>query len=394
MFQKKSILRDLFFSFMGFGIAMGCIFPVYAQFFVDYKDGMKWWFITGCLLAGLMVGILNYAMTNYVLLRRLRSISEVSKKIGSGDITLTCEMESDDTIGDIIDSFNNMSANLREIITKINESASELCLKAENLIATTKKTSDGAQDQQQRTISMASTMDEMSDAFKIVFETVDKAMDAAKHASNAADSGRQVVSEAISDLEELANDVESSAGEVSTLRTKSEAISEVSGVIKSIAQQTNLLALNAAIESARAGEQGRGFAVVAEEVRNLATRTQQSTDDIERIIAELMTAIESASNIMDKGLKQAGIGVQHAHQASSSLDDITSAVSSIESLNTDSSSAANKQNKLVDQINQDVSKIQSVADDTVQRVGSAINASYDIEKISRELSVIMQRFTI
>ena len=110
--MKKSILRTLFLSFLGFGVMVAAIFPFYANFFVIWKPGMLPWFVVGCLIAGLGIGVVNYVLLNTILLKRLRRISEVANAISNKDLTHKCSMQSDDTIGEIIVSLNNMAKNL------------------------------------------------------------------------------------------------------------------------------------------------------------------------------------------------------------------------------------------------------------------------------------------
>ena len=114
--MKPSILRNLLFSYLGFGVVVAIIFPFYADFFVEWKPGMLVWFVVGCLVAGLIIGIANYWLFNIILLQKLRRISEVANSISNKDLSFSCSMESADTIGEIIISFNGMSQNLRDLI--------------------------------------------------------------------------------------------------------------------------------------------------------------------------------------------------------------------------------------------------------------------------------------
>lgn len=120
---KVSILRNLLIAFLVFEIVMGLVFPFYADFFVEWKEGMKIWFVLGCIIAGLSIGIANYYLCKFILLRKLQRISQVSMAISQGDLSLKCGMKSDDLIGEIINSFNLMAENLRTMIGQIGDSA-------------------------------------------------------------------------------------------------------------------------------------------------------------------------------------------------------------------------------------------------------------------------------
>ena len=160
--MKPSILRNLKLACVGFGLAMGALFPVYAGFFVEWKEGMFAWFVTGALTAGGLVGVANYWLVNMVLLRKLRRISEIATAISNHDISHRCSIESHDLIGEIVNSFNAMTENLRGMIGQISGATTQLASAAEEMSAITDESNRGVLNQQQDVEQVAMAMSEMT----------------------------------------------------------------------------------------------------------------------------------------------------------------------------------------------------------------------------------------
>ncbi|PLX61116.1 HAMP domain-containing protein [Sedimenticola selenatireducens] len=168
--MKPSILRTLFITYMGFGLIMGLLFPLYAQFFVEWKPGMQLWFNIGCIIAGLTIGIANYWVCKQVLLSRLQRISEVAQAISNNDISHQCTLVSHDLIGEIINSFNQMGANLRDMIGRIGSSTHALDENTQQLAGIAEQGREKAAQQQVESRQAVQAIDEISDSIHQVSE--------------------------------------------------------------------------------------------------------------------------------------------------------------------------------------------------------------------------------
>jgi methyl-accepting chemotaxis protein len=218
------------------------------------------------------------------------------------------------------------------------------------------------------------------------------AANAARQADSETQAGREVVNQAIDAIDHLAQEVVSAADVIHRLEAESGKIGTVLDVIRGIAEQTNLLALNAAIEAARAGEQGRGFAVVADEVRTLATRTQESTQEIQKMIERLQTGAKSAVQVMEQGRSKAQVSVQQAARAGTSLDTIATAVSAISDMNAQIASAAEEQGAVAEEINRNITNISQIANQTASGAEQTATASAELAKLAARLQTHVGRF--
>ncbi len=382
--MKPSILRNLGIAFIAFGLAMGMIFPVYAQFFVEWKPGMKTWFIIGCLVAGTTIGIVNYILVKYVLLSKLRRIADVANAISAKDLSHSCGLQSDDVIGEIVDSFNNMTGTLRNMVSQVHKATEQLGGAAAQLSQSTEQSTQRVRQQQRETNHMVEAIHEMADSNRAVAESASEAVAAVDEANSNSHSGRRVVNQTIDDINRLASEMDQAAGVLAKLEADSENIGGVLDVIRGIAEQTNLLALNAAIESARAGEAGRGFAVVADEVRNLASRTQQSTQEINQMIERLQEGARQAVSVMQQSREQTHRSMEQAGQAGQALDAIAGAVDNISSMNTRIAAASEQQRASAETIERNVMAISDIAEESVE-------GAHQVSQASEELNLLAER---
>ena len=300
MFGKKSILKRVLVAYIAFGVAMGLAFPVFADFFVTWNEGMKIIFVVGCIIAGLVLGVSNFLILKFTLLQPMRRIAEVAGRISAKDITHSCSMVSHDTLGEIVNSFNSMTETLRAIVKDIMGTSSSLSESAAELNENTGTTRRDAELQRQLAQEGENVVDNMTNAKMAVDEAISRMIGQTTQAESLAMDGHKVTEESTDAMVQIETVFESMRDQIEKLSRQSEQIGSVVTAIRGIAEQTNLLALNAAIEAARAGEQGRGFAVVAEEVRNLAMRSADAAKDTAELIEGTVKKVNTGSELVDK----------------------------------------------------------------------------------------------
>jgi methyl-accepting chemotaxis protein len=315
----------------------------------------------------------------------VNSLKDIAQE--DGDLTVRIVSNNQDEIGDLVHWFNQFLEKLRGVVKDIVNASQPLSELAQNLNQLTDDTNKTI-DVQQRSAGQAKTaVDEMSTSVSAVAESAAEAASAAGHASSAADDGQAVVNHTVHNIQELAANVEDTAEVIRKLESDSNQVGVVLDVIKGIAEQTNLLALNAAIEAARAGEQCRGFAVVADEVRTLASRTQQSTEQIQQTIEQLQNAARSAVSVMAKGTEQATTSVETANKAGASLAVITETISRITSMNDQIARSTGDQQNVARTISNNVDEIYSRTEETAASSKELAQLAQHLEDITKQFKV-------
>jgi len=347
-------------------------------------------------IASIVVIILISASIVLLITRNLNTMLESLKDIasGEGDLTKRIVQNSEDEIGDLIHWFNQFMDKLHSSISDVMKSIDPLTKVSSDLGDMTTKTSQITDEQSRATDEVTRSVDDMFSSVQNVALNASSAAEAAKEADAEAKAGRAVVTQSVESINDLASEVERAANVIKKLESDTENVGTILDVIKGIAEQTNLLALNAAIEAARAGEQGRGFAVVADEVRTLASRTQDSTQEIQRVIEELQSAARSAAEVMSHSQDQAKLSVEQAAKTDASLATITEKVGSITTMNMEIASATGEQEKVSNSIKHNVEGIRSNADDAVKNVQEVEAASESLVGISANLRKITGQFRV
>ncbi len=344
-------------------------------------------------LAVVLVGVLAVFLSRLIASPLKMLVSKVDA-VAAGNLSVDIQQCTHDEIGKLFGSFGKMAANLRTIIGDVTGSAAQLASAAEEMSTVTEQTSQGVRQQQTETDQIATAMNEMSATVQDVARNAAAAAQAAHQADEQASNGKQVVTQTMEAIDALATEVEKAAQVIQKLEGDSISIGAVLDVIKGIAEQTNLLALNAAIEAARAGEQGRGLAVVADEVRTLAQRTQQSTQEIRKMIESLQAGAKNAVQVMQGGKQQAQLSVEQAAKAGAALETITRAVATITDMNTQIASAAEEQSAVAEEMNRNIVNISQVAGQTAEGATQTATGSGEVASLANRLQTAVGQFRI
>lgn len=348
--------------------------------------------VAGLLVLLAIATVIFWQMTS--AFRPLRRAVETMQQIAAGDLSGEISCTARNEIADMLDGMAEMRMKLRNIVEALHHNTGALQQVAHEASAIANEASVGANRQQGETQSVATAMTEMSSTVLEVANSATQAATAAYEANQQARRGQEVVGTVRNSIQTLADNVQSGAEAILEVERESDAIGQILEVIRGIAEQTNLLALNAAIEAARAGEQGRGFAVVADEVRTLASRTQESTSEIQAMIERLQNGTQQAVAVMETGQSHAQSSVDQAVSATEVLDAITQSVDQISMMNTQIASAAEQQGAVAEEINHSVVNISAIAEETA---GGAQRSSESNERVSRlaaELKALTSQFKL
>ncbi|MET0611378.1 MAG: methyl-accepting chemotaxis protein [Pseudomonas caspiana] len=350
--------------------------------------------IIGSSVVALLVGVIASLLITRLIVRPLRSVIAVAQRIAAGDLSGSIEVRRSDEIGQLMLSMQQMGAGLSGIVSGLQAGIDQLASSAHSLSAVTEQTNREVSHQQEETEQVATAMNQMTATVHDVARNAEEAALAAQSADDKVDSGQTVVRQSLQRIEQLASSSASASDSIENLSAEIQNIGTVLGVIKSVAEQTNLLALNAAIEAARAGEQGRGFAVVADEVRALAKRTQQSTEEIERLISSLRTgASASVAQIQSSG-ELVKLAVSDVLQTESALGSIAAAVSIIQQMNQQIAAAAEQQTSVAEEINRSVTNIRASADQSALAMRGNAASSTELALLGTELKGMVGHFRL
>ncbi|MBH3472501.1 methyl-accepting chemotaxis protein McpA [Pseudomonas putida] len=316
-------------------------------------------------LLGLLIPVLMRPLTT--MGRAMRDIAE-----GEGDLTRRLTVQNKDEFGELATSFNRFVERIHASISEVSSATRLVHDLSEKVVSASNASISGSEEQSMRTNSVAAAINELGAATQ---EIARNAADASQHASGASEQahgGRAVVEEAISAMTALSQRISESCAQIETLNASTDEIGKILDVIKGISQQTNLLALNAAIEAARAGEAGRGFAVVADEVRNLAHRTQESAEEIHRMITSLQVGSREAVHTMNTSQVSSEQTVQVANQAGERLASVTQRIGEIDGMNQSVATATEEQTAVVESLNLDITQINALNQQGVENLNETL----------------------
>ncbi len=354
-----------------------------------------WVALAAGVLVIMIIVVLSY-LIKATIIQPIKNTSLALHEIseGDGDLTRRLDIHSDDEMGELATQVNKIVDDFHNIIRQIMGTTASLVSSAENMGEISDQTSHGIHQQLSETEQVVDAMNQMTAKTQAVARSAEDAAEATKQTDSQALEGRRLVEQVSATIGDLAKEVQDAVGVINTLEQESENIGSVLDVIRGIAEQTNLLALNAAIEAARAGEQGRGFAVVADEVRTLASRTQQSTQEIQDMIERLQSGSKDAVRVMNSGHNRTEQSVEQVTQAGKAITEVVQSIENIREMNIQIAGAADEQSHVATQIDQSLITVKNISEQANQRVEQVEHASQGLSQLASELQSLVVKFKI
>ena len=328
----------------------------------------------------------------FTLTGRLRKLAAEAKQRYHNPLMQYIYTGATDDVGQIEIAMKKMAAELRAVVARVNDSSEHVQIAADEAMADMNANADGARRQQDELHQVATAVDEMSASIEDVSGHVQNTAQAANEAHEAAISGRSEVNRSFESIQKLVSEVNNASEQIQELDRHSASIESVLDVIKSVADQTNLLALNAAIEAARAGEAGRGFAVVADEVRTLAKRTQESTQEIEQQIGSLQQGVRLSVTAMQQGQEISKSSVEDMKRTGAVFDRITEAMSKISDMGLQVASATEQQSAVASEISENVNRVNNLSKDNLEGSNRAVAASERFLEQAKQQQGLVRQF--
>jgi methyl-accepting chemotaxis protein len=353
-------------------------------------------FVTTLLFIGLLLGGGIAWITTRLISTPLKHAVAAMRDIaeGEGDLTQRLDARGDDEIAQLARAFNHFAANIQGLLGQVLESADQISTSSQEMAASSSNAEGSIQKQNAETEQISTAVEEMSMNSQEVAQNAELAADAARNADMETTEGRRIVTDALHSVGRLADETQASAGVIEKLGTDIQGISSVIDMIRGIAEQTNLLALNAAIEAARAGEQGRGFAVVADEVRTLASRTQQSTQEIQNKVEILQKDATMAVTKMLHNREIADDTIKLTTAAGTSLEAITQAVANITEMSDHIARAAEQQSEVANIVSQNIANVSQLAQATEESSQYVFLGTKGLNQLAEALRNQISRFKV
>ncbi|WDE12369.1 methyl-accepting chemotaxis protein [Thalassomonas haliotis] len=356
------------------------------------SDGKTSTILFTAIAALIAIGTAFYILVS--ITRPLFRVNEMLNIVASGDLSRKLDDSGKDEFAQLSKNCNTLIESLRNLIESIVSRSTQLAAAAEETSAVTAQSTTAIEEQRNQVEQAATATTEMSSTSQSVLSSANDALGEIKQADDEAERVKGISDNNRKTIELLANEVESASQVINKLQQDSASIGGILDVIRGIAEQTNLLALNAAIEAARAGEQGRGFAVVADEVRTLASRTQESTQEIHNMIEVLQSGAEKAVSVMDTGKSQAANCVEQSELADKALETITHAVHEAYDRSSQIATAAEEQSVVAHEISENLESIVAIAEQTTAGSQQTASSSGEVARLAEELQQSVQEFKL
>ena len=342
------------------------------------------WMGGATLLVILLMGLLGLAISRSIV-NPLAEINKAMARVAAGDLVVSIPVLGRDELGAVASSTNQGLDAIRRALLEASQGARNVADAALRIAASAEQTNQAVNSQRDQLAQLATAMNEMSATIADVAGHAENTARDTQDATSEAGLGNQDVHASVHGIQALATEVDQATSQVNQLKEGVMQISEVTAVISAISEQTNLLALNAAIEAARAGEQGRGFAVVADEVRQLASRTRHSTEEIQSTITQLQQRAVTAANAMDASRKLAESSVNQSEKAGQDLSLIVNHIQHVSDMATQIATAAEQQSMVAEDMNRNVSGINDSALEMSQAASQLAQESELLAGLSRSL---------
>ncbi|TPG84654.1 methyl-accepting chemotaxis protein [Pseudomonas mandelii] len=349
--------------------------------------------IVVAVIAALMTVLLAWLLTRSIVTPLNRALL-AAQTIAGGNLTHAIEVDGTDEPARLLSALSAMQASLRKTIEQIAGSATQLGAAAEELSTVTQEASRGLQQQTNEIEQAATAVNEMTAAVEEVARNAVSTSEASNQSTQAAREGRDRVVETVGAIQTMTHDVQNTSVMIEGLAAQGRDIGKVLDVIRAIAEQTNLLALNAAIEAARAGEAGRGFAVVADEVRALAHRTAQSTQEIEKMVAGIQNGTGQAVSSMQQSNQRTQSTLEMARAAGVALEQITQSIQLINERNLVIASASEEQAQVSREVDRNLVNIRDLATQSAAGANQTSAATHELSRLAVDLNAMVARFVI
>ncbi|MDK8265384.1 methyl-accepting chemotaxis protein [Pseudomonas oryzihabitans] len=347
--------------------------------------------ISGGVLATLLALGIALSLTRTIVGRLAQTVA-VARTIAAGQLDSPIPAGGRDELGQLLTAFAQMQDKLRGMIQGIKQGTDHLVAASHSISANSQQLSAAAQEQSSAASSMAATVEELTVSINHVSDNAGEAHDLSSQSGRLAQDGGQTIQASVDSMRSIAGTVQSSATRIGELGEHSERVSSIVSVIKGIADQTNLLALNAAIEAARAGEQGRGFAVVADEVRQLAQRTTNSTQEIAAMIEKIQAATQAAMSDMEVGVRQVNGGVDLANQAGEAVVSINTASDKVVRVVNQISLALREQTAASHDVARTVERLAQMAQQNSEAIGETVQTAVSLDALANDLNRQISQF--